>query len=158
MNDKNRDPSLRSGFYITNMKTINIFTLLTALFFVLIISGCSGTKETTTSGKLEGIEWKLESLNGSAVKLNSGKPITLSFDGSKQGIGGTAVCNKYFGSYITNSGKLSFSEIGSTKMMCDDNLNESDYFSMLGIVDSYSVSGGKLSLTGKGKTLAVFTK
>lgn len=158
MNDKNRDPSLRSGFYITNMKTINIFTLLTALFFVLIISGCSGTKEATTSGKLEGIEWKLESLNGSAVKLNSGKPITLSFDGSKQGIGGTAVCNKYFGSYITNSGKLSFSEIGSTKMMCDDNLNESDYFSMLGSVDSYSVSGGKLSLTGKGKTLAVFTK
>jgi len=143
---------------ISNMKTINIYTLLTALFFVLFISGCSGTKESTTSGKIEGVEWKLESLNGSSVKLNSGKPITLSFDGVKQGIGGTAVCNKYFGSYVTNSGKLSFSEIGSTKMMCDDNINESDYFSMLGAVDGYNISGGKLNLTGKGKTLAVFIK
>ena len=144
--------------YKTTMKTINIFTLIAALFFVLFINGCSGTKESTTSGKIEGIEWKLESLNGSAVKLNSGKPITLSFDGVKQGIGGTAVCNKYFGSYITNSGKMSFSEIGSTKMMCDDNLNESDYFSMLGSVDGYSVSGDKLTLKSKGSSVAVYIK
>lgn len=152
------DPSLRSGFKQTTMKTINIFTLLTALFFVLFINGCSGTKVPTTSAKIEGVEWKLESLNGSTVKLNSGKPITLNFDGNKQGISGTAVCNKYFGSYITNSGKLSFSEIGSTKMMCDDNVNESDYFSMLNGVDGYSISEGKLNLTGKGKTIAVYTK
>ena len=61
------------------MKTINIFTLLTALLFVMIISGCSGTKGTTGS-KLEGIEWKLESLNGKTVALKSGSSITLSFD------------------------------------------------------------------------------
>ena len=158
MNDKKQILHCVQDLKITTMKTINIFTLLTALFFVLFINGCSGTKESTTSGKIEGIEWKLESLNGSAVKLNSGKPITLSFDGVKQGIGGTAVCNKYFGSYISNSGKMSFSEMGSTKMMCDDNLNESDYFSMLGSVDGYSVSGDKLTLKSKGSSVAVYIK
>jgi len=29
---------------------------------------------------------------------------------------------------------------------------------MLGAVDGYNISGGKLNLTGKGKTLAVFIK
>ena len=139
------------------MKTINIFTLLTALFFVILISGCSGTKGTTGS-KLEGIEWKLESLNGKTVALKSGSSITLSFDGTTAKIGGTAVCNKYFGGYTKTDETVVFSAIGSTKMMCDDNLNESDYFSMLGSVDSYKISGGKLTLMGKDKILAVYTK
>ena len=139
------------------MKTINIFTLLTALFFVILISGCSGTKGTTGS-KLEGIEWKLESLNGKTVALKSGSSITLSFDGTTAKIGGTAVCNNYFGGYTKTDETVVFSAIGSTKMMCDDNLNESDYFSMLGSVDSYKISGGKLTLTGKDKVLAIYTK
>ena len=139
------------------MKTINIFTLLTALFFVILISGCSGTKGTTGS-KLEGIEWKLESLNGKTVALKSGSSITLSFDGTTAKIGGTAVCNKYFGGYTKTDETVVFSAIGSTKMMCDDNLNESDYFSMLSSVDSYKISGGKLTLMGKDKILAVYTK
>jgi heat shock protein HslJ len=140
------------------MKTIKIFTLLTALFFVLFINGCSGTKVSTTSGKLEGIEWKLESLNGKTVALKSGSSITLSFEGTTAKIGGTAVCNKYFGGYTKTDETVVFSAIGSTKMMCDDNINESDYFSMLGSVDSYKISGGKLTLIGKDKILAVYTK
>jgi len=139
------------------MKTINIFTLLTALLFVMFISACSGTKGTTGS-KLEGIEWKLESLNGKTVALKSGSSITLSFDGTTAKIGGTAVCNKYFGGYTKTDETVVFSAIGSTKMMCDDNLNESDYFSMLSSVDSYKISGGKLTLMGKDKILAVYTK
>lgn len=154
------DDFKRNGWIlnITTMKTTKIFILFTVLSHVLIISGCSGTKESTNPGKIEGIEWKLESLNGKPVKLNSGKNLTIIFDGVKSGISGTAVCNKYFGSYVMNSGKLSFSELGSTKMMCDDNINESDYFSMLGLVDSYNVSGGKLTLMGKDKILGVYTK
>lgn len=140
------------------MKTIKIFTLLTALFFVLIINGCSGTKVSTTTATLEGIEWKLESLNGKTVALKSGNSITLSFEGTTAKIGGTAVCNKYFGGYTKIDETVVFSAIGSTKMMCDDNLNESDYFSMLGSVDSYKISGGKLTLMSKDKAVAVYTK
>ncbi|HMQ78556.1 MAG TPA: META domain-containing protein [Ignavibacteria bacterium] len=139
------------------MKTINIFTILAALFFVMIISGCSGTKGTSNP-KIEGIEWKLETLNGKTVALKSGSSITLSFDGTTAKIGGTAVCNKYFGGYTKTDETLVFSAIGSTKMMCDDNLNESDYFAMLGSVDGYKISGGKLSLMSKGSAVAVFSK
>lgn len=146
------------GFNNNTMKTIKIFALLTALFFVLVINGCSGTKVSTTSAKLEGIEWKLETLNGKTVALKNGSSITLSFEGATAKIGGTAVCNKYFGGYTKTDETLVFSSIGSTKMMCDDNLDESDYFSMLGSVDGYKFSGGKLSLMSKDKAVAVFTK
>ncbi len=127
------------------------------ILFVFLISGCSGTKETS-SAKIEGIEWKLESLKGSPVALKSGSSITLSFDGSSAKISGTGVCNKYFGGYTKTDDALVFSGIGSTKMMCDDNLNESDYFSMLGTVDSYKLSGGNLTLKSKGTAVAVYIK
>lgn len=140
------------------MKTIKIFTLLTALFLVLFINGCSGSKISTSSDKLEGVEWKLESLNGKTFVLKSGNSITLSFEGTTAKIGGTAVCNKYFGGYTKTVETVVFSGIGSTKMMCDDNLNESDYFSMLGSVDSYKISGGKLTLMSKDKVVAVYVK
>lgn len=140
------------------MKTIKIFTLLTALFLVLFINGCSGSKISTSSDKLEGVEWKLESLNGKTFVLKSGNSITLSFEGTTAKISGTAVCNKYFGGYTKTDETVVFSGIGSTKMMCDDNLNESDYFSMLGSVDSYKISGGKLTLMSKDKVVAVYVK
>jgi putative lipoprotein len=127
------------------------------ILFVFLISGCSGTKETSSS-KIEGIEWKLESLKGNPVALKSGSSITLSFDGSSAKISGTGVCNKYFGGYAKTDDALAFSGIGSTKMMCDDNINESDYFSMLGTVDSYKLSGGKLTLKSKGTAVAVYIK
>lgn len=127
------------------------------ILFVFLISGCSGTKETSSS-KIEGIEWKLELLKGSTVALKSGNSITLSFDGSTAKISGTGVCNKYFGGYTITNETIVFSGIGSTKMMCDDNLNESDYFSMLGSADGYKLSGGKLTLMSKGSAVAVFTK
>ncbi|MBE2216973.1 MAG: META domain-containing protein [Ignavibacteria bacterium] len=126
------------------------------IIFVILISGCSGTKGTS-SAKIEGIEWKLESLKGSPVALKSGSSITLSFDGSTAKISGTAVCNKYFGGYTKTDETLIFSGIGSTKMMCDDNINESDYFSTLGSVDAYKVSAGKLSLLSGSKVVLVFT-
>jgi len=127
------------------------------ILFVFLISGCSGTKETS-SAKIEGIEWKLESLKGSPVALKSGSSITLSFDGSSSKISGTGVCNKYFGGYTKTDDALVFSGIGSTKMMCDDNINESDYFSALGGVDSYKVTGGKLSLLSGSKVVLVIIK
>ncbi|KXK45019.1 MAG: heat-inducible protein [Chlorobi bacterium OLB5] len=112
------------------MKTINILTFVSVLFFVFIFSGCSGSKVKTAKAKLDGVEWKLESLNGKSVSLNSGSKITLAFDITGR-FSGTAVCNKYFGEYKQGDETLSFLDIGSTKMMCDDNVDESVYFTML---------------------------
>ncbi len=138
------------------MKTLYTILVIAVLFSILSINGCSGSKEQLTITPLVGTEWKLETLNSKAVSLNSGNYITLNFSAAADKISGAGVCNKYFGEFTKTGDAIKFSGIGSTKMMCDDNLNESDYFNSLGNVDAYKISGGKLSLMSKGTTIAVF--
>ncbi len=66
------------------MKTNIIVTVIAAMFFVLMISGCSGSTDSASNAKIDGIEWKLESLNGKPVTLNSGKFITLTLNKDSQ--------------------------------------------------------------------------
>ncbi|MCC6865581.1 MAG: META domain-containing protein [Ignavibacteria bacterium] len=138
------------------MKTI----LFVIIFLSLYVYGCGSANKESISSKtsISGIEWKLKLLNNKNVILNSGKKITLLFNADEKKFNGKAVCNTYFGSYTKASSSLSFKEIGSTKMMCDDNNLENDYFNMLEGVDSYTISYGTLSLYSKGTVIAVYNK
>ncbi len=138
------------------MKTLYAALVTAVIFSALNFSGCSASKEKLTITPLVGAEWKLETLNGKTVSLNSGNYITLNFSAAADKISGAGVCNKYFGEFTKAGDAMKFGGIGSTKMMCDDNLNESDYFSALGSVDAYKISGGKLSLMSNGTAIAVF--
>lgn len=95
-------------------------------------------------------------MNGKTVTLKGGNFVTLNFEGSEEKFNGTAVCNKYSGEYVKKEDSLKFTGIGSTKMMCDDNLNESDYFTVLGSIDRYRISDGRLRLISKDSTVAIF--
>lgn len=120
---------------------------------LLSFSGCPGSLKKYP---LKGTEWKLETLNGKTVILKGGNFVTLNFEASEEKFNGTAVCNKYSGEYVKKEDSLKFTGIGSTKMMCDDNLNESDYFTVLGSIDRYRISDGKLRLISKDSTVAIF--
>ena len=50
------------------------------------------------------------------------------------GIGGSGGCNSYFGSYTLDGDAVTFSEIGSTLMVCDSPAGdvETAYFTNLG--------------------------
>jgi heat shock protein HslJ len=135
------------------LKKLYFIPLIALLFSVLNFSGCPGSNKTFA---IKGTEWKLETLNGKTVTLKSGNYITLNFAGSVEKISGTAVCNTYSGEYVKTDNSLTFSGIGSTKLKCDDNLNESDYYGMLVSVDTYKISDGKLSLISNGSVIAVF--
>jgi heat shock protein HslJ len=135
------------------LRKLYFIPLIALLFSFLNFSGCPGSNKTFT---LKGTEWKLEALNGKTVTLKGGNYVTLNFEGSAEKINGTAVCNKYSGEYVKTGNALTFSGISSTKMKCDDNLNESDYFGALVSVDTYKISGGKLSLISSGSVIAIF--
>ncbi len=139
------------------MKTLYIIPVIAVMSFILLFNGCSASgKEQLSIIPLTGTEWKLETLNGKAVTLNSGNFITLKFSVTADKINGAAVCNTYFGGYVKSGESLKFSGIGSTKMMCDDNLNESDYFNALESVDAYNISAGKLNLLSGQKVILIF--
>lgn len=94
-------------------------------------------------------DWTLSSLNGHS--LIEGSTITASLDGAK--ITGSA-CNQYFADYTIEVGSISFSNIGSTEMFCEDTMEqEQEYFEALAAVNSWSVKGPTLTLSGETASL-----
>jgi heat shock protein HslJ len=132
---------------------------LTIIFISLLLLSCSSSKKEQSETKFEDIEWKLESLNGSPAVLANGKYATILFASALSKFNGSAVCNKYFGQYSKSGNTITIKEIGSTKMMCEnDNIDESSLFNALKSVDSFEIISGKLNLKSNGKTIAVFVR
>jgi heat shock protein HslJ len=62
-------------------------------------------------------------------------------------IAGNGGCNSFFGSYaLSTENRIVFSNIGSTKMACDNMLEESAFFQALGATRSYAKQGNELLL------------
>ncbi len=135
-----------------------------AKFFILIIAGlftvslaCSSIDfKIKSSHDLEETTWGLDSLNGAKLTLALGKEITLEFDKKNGKIRGQSGCNKYFGDYIKDQNKLNFSNIGSTKMSCDDMLAENDFLNALPKIDKYDIYDKVLTLYVADRRVMVF--
>lgn len=90
-------------------------------------------------------DWTLVSLNGHS--LVEGSTITAGFDGLQ--ITGSA-CNHYFGNATVGVGDISFGDIGSTEMYCEDTMEqEQEYLEALADVNAWSVTGATLELSGE---------
>lgn len=99
-------------------------------------------------------KWVVETLNGSRPELPDGAETPwLKFAGEQlQGFGG---CNALMGGYTLEGSKLSFSNIASTKKYCEGiQPTENAVKEMLGLVDSFTLSGNQLRLLGAKKELA----
>jgi heat shock protein HslJ len=107
-------------------------------------------------GGLAGVTWTLVSY-GSAdapVAVLPTAPITLVF--SDQGIGGSAGCNQYFGSFQFDVSTITFSDIGSTLMACVDQAamdQETAYLEALRTATAYQITDGQLQITYNGGVL-----
>lgn len=121
---------------------------------VAAMSACATASSPPASGDREalvGPEWRLEDLLGGGVVDRSRVTLTLSSDGAAAGAGG---CNRYFGTWSVDGGKLSFGKMGSTMMACVPALmeQESKYLRALESASSYSFTadGALVVATVKG--------
>ena len=112
---------------------------------------------------LSGSLWELTSMNdgkGAVVSLPENIGITLEFSDDKAS--GNAGCNNYFSAYtIGEDFGIEFSDIGSTKMYCEENVMvyESAYLENLKSVSRYYFNGKSLNFRdNEGKTLMTFAK
>jgi copper homeostasis protein (lipoprotein) len=104
------------------------------------------TKKETPA--LEG-SWKLTELNGNAIpgdrNLSSEPFLKISINNMR--INGNGSCNNFFGSIeMLEENKIRFSEIGATKMACEEMITEKEFFEALGNTDSFSLKGDTLIL------------
>lgn len=126
---------------------------LFVLFGICLIRllGCSSGVESTS---LKSTSWQLDSLAGLNI-VPAGKNVTLEFNANTK-ISGFGGCNKYGGSYKTSGKNISFNNVYSTEMACDNMQVESTFYAALKKADSYNISGSKLMLYERGALLASF--
>lgn len=91
---------------------------------------------------LSGSSWAVESVAGQPV---SGPSIEFAQDR----ISGAGGCNRFFGGYGAEDGRISFSAIGATRMACEPDImaREDQFFGALNAAQSYSREGDRLTLT-----------
>jgi len=118
-------------------------------------AACAGTGGDPAEGLTEST-WELESgtLDDIPIPIIDSHPITLTV--SENGVGGTAACNGYAGSYLVSGAEISFSEISSNAMACvPDETMESEraYLETLVRVERFVIDDRALRLTGDGVDL-----
>jgi len=71
-------------------------------------------------------------------------------------VAGRTNCNRFFGKYELKGQKLSFGNLGMTRMACPDMQYEDAFVKMLDEVDSYAIEGSELKFYDDKKLLAEF--
>ena len=124
----------------------------------LMASCCSCRKGSPKVGDLESAKWELIEFEGQPVL---GAPITLTFDGAKKMMYGTAPCNNFFGGYSLfekTENNIKISGVGSTRKFCPDNMElEENFTSKIDDVTRIKMEGSNmLMMDNDGRLVAVF--
>ncbi len=128
--------------------------IFTAAVLFAAMTACCGGAQTA----LEGTTWKLAEMEGiPAEAINAGADaFTLKFDAADTLVSGRTNCNRFFGKYEKQDGKLEFGNLGMTRMACPDMQYEDAFVKMLDDVDRFEIKGSELTFFDDDKSLAVF--
>ncbi len=113
----------------------------------LVLAGCSSFPQFKSGVDITG-DWKVEAIEGVVVNENS--KATVKFE-SANSVAGNASCNLYFGTYEINEGRLSFSDLGTTMMMCSEEVmdQEGRFLQAMGQVTQFELIDKGLMLKGE---------
>jgi heat shock protein HslJ len=135
------------------------------LALVLFVPSCSAGTETPSNSSppsatapadpLAGTAWTLDTIthpSGNAPVPEQERP-TIAFAEGR--VSGSAGCNTYSGSYSVDGSSLELGTLAATSMACvgDAAVIEVAYMGPLAKVDSFSVRGDTLTLSGGGSSL-----
>jgi len=122
------------------------------LIFLSLLSlvSCSASADRSSASEFKG-EWI-------ATTFDTTRPPTVLFVDNER-VAGFAGCNRYFASYKVSGEKISFSDIGATKMLCIKSMEtEGSYLKALGEASSFKIGEGGLVLYSDGRELLRFKK
>ena len=109
---------------------------------------------------LVGTHWRLIELNGHPVEVGKNAPEPhIGLDSATNRFNGNAGCNTFFGSYeLGEAGKITFSQVAATRMMCLDMELENLFLPIFESIDGYRIKGSELTFIDVSKSpLARFT-
>ena len=103
--------------------------------------------------------WKLTELNGQPIKPSEERirEIHLILKNEDNRVSGSGGCNMIMGGYVLDGKNLTFQQMASTMMACEDMKTEGVFLKMLTEVTTFNHSKGSLSFYDvSGKRIAVF--
>lgn len=104
---------------------------------------------TKVIDNLNGLQWRLMDLGSTSVTLNNGalRSPYLHFLNDENKVSGHGGCNRFNGRYMIKSeNRISFTDIASTKMACDQMETENKFFNALERADNYTLNHDTLSI------------
>ena len=126
---------------------------LILLISVIILKSCGSSQDVASAAYTTNMitndiisgTYMIEQLDITNVIAHE---LTLQFDSKTNKVSGFAGCNRFFGTYSTTGNSISFSELGATRMMCQDEKNavENSFFRTIAKVNTFELSNGTLSL------------
>lgn len=137
-------------------------TMLKAAFFLsagVWMTACGSSKQAAQAIDLTG-EWNIVAVNGEKVQAANMPYIRLDMKGKK--VYGNAGCNRMTGTFEADSlqpGKISFGQVGATRMMCPDMDTENKVLQALNTVKGYIQTETGLNMTdAEGKAVLTLEK
>ncbi len=121
-----------------------------------VVPAATATPGDTSFGGLGGVTWTLVAYGpaDAPVAVLPEAPITLAF--TPEGINGHAGCNSYFGAFQFDVGAITFTDIGSTLIACDQPIMDQElaYLEALRTATAYQITAnGQLQITYTGGVL-----
>lgn len=125
------------------------------LALIVLLAACS--PKLTGSSPLFSGSWILLEMNGVPVQVSgTEKDAQLKFDYAAKQVSGRGGCNSINGSYEADTKALTFGNLATTKMFCEDQRFEDKFLENLRNVRKYSFAGDNLVLKDqKDKSLLV---
>ena len=139
---------------------MNLYVFMMKKYFaaaalLVTMAACGSAAQDKT---LEGTTWKLAQMGSiPATAINQETDFfTLEFNAADTMVAGRTNCNRFFGKYELKGQKLSFGNLGMTRMACPDMQYEDAFVKMLDEVDSYAIEGSELKFYDDKKVVAEF--
>lgn len=131
--------------------------IVLGIFAMALVASC-GTMKNTATSKVGKAQPSIANTKWTLADNVKGQTPTLNIEGSK--LNGNAGCNRYFGSVVmeTASGTFTPSQMGSTKMACENMSVEKNFMDMIQKANKYVVSGTTLELYQDNLLLLKFNK
>ena len=135
---------------IDNPKGSLMKKFITIVVIALLITACDETKKVvnvTENVQLSGA-YRISSISNKAVSENA--PF-INFIALEKTIRGNTGCNNFFGNYTIDLYALSFNDIGSTEMACEQPIMdvENAFLQALRNTGSYDIENSVLTLYSK---------
>lgn len=142
------------------------FWTISAIIGFLFLKSCSTNQTGNTDNQTLNLDlsgsWNLSHFDdASELTMSEAFPTkkpTLVLESISKKLTGNTGCNQMFGSFTTEQNKVSFSNIGSTRMYCEG-VKETEYLNLLKTVETYKIVENQLIFMDKnGKEILKYTK